>query len=169
MSKNLFCVTTLTPDKDFHLILDENDIALASGFGSVTDLTKRLPSEYQNKPLVVKSRHPYKKLVKAYYAGDKKALSKMPYRTYGTIFQKQLWQTLAKVPYGKTLSYQELAIKAGMPKAIRAVGTACGANRLILLIPCHRILKSNGQIGNYLYGNDLKVSLLQHEASLKNS
>jgi len=167
MNPPLTLITSQTPDGDFRLILDEKDVALAAGFSDKTDLIKRLPAEYKNRKIKERSKHPYQKLIQAYYTGDKKALSKLPYRLHGTVFQKQLWQALAKVPYGKTLSYKELAEKAGVPKAVRATGGACGANRLILLIPCHRILKSDGRLGSYLYGSKIKKSLLDTEARHK--
>ena len=77
-----------------------------------------------------------------------------------------IWDVISAVPYGKTISYKTLAKASGNPAAIRAAGTVCGLNRLILLIPCHRVLKSDGSIGSYLYGPKIKESLLRHEGAL---
>ena len=67
----------------------------------------------------------------------------------GTEFQKKVWQAISEIPRGKTLSYKELAIKIGKPKAIRAVGNAVGANPFPITIPCHRVVKSDGSLGGY--------------------
>ena len=155
--------TNHTPDGEFHIIFDSDGIARASGFGNIQDLKERLPEELRSASLVSVDSHPYQKLVQAYYDGDKNALDAIPLDQTGSDFQKKVWQAISEVPYGKTISYKELAEKSGNPVAVRAVGAICGLNRLILLIPCHRILKSDGGIGNYLYGYEIKKSLLQHE------
>lgn len=67
----------------------------------------------------------------------------------GTEFQKKVWQAISEIPRGKTLSYKELAIKIGKPKAVRAVGNAVGANPVPITIPCHRVVKSDGSLGGY--------------------
>jgi AraC family transcriptional regulator of adaptative response/methylated-DNA-[protein]-cysteine methyltransferase len=81
----------------------------------------------------------------------------------GTPFQKKVWQTLAKVPWGKTLSYSELARKAGNPLAIRAVASACARNPIAFVVPCHRILRKGGGLGGYYWGLEMKQSLLERE------
>lgn len=80
----------------------------------------------------------------------------------GSPFQQKVWQEIAKIPYGKTKTYKELAQALGMPKAYRAVANACGANPLPLLIPCHRVVGSQG-LGGFSAGVELKQSLLQSE------
>ncbi len=81
----------------------------------------------------------------------------------GTPFQEKVWQTLSRVPYGSVVSYSELAFQAGYPKAARAVGTAMASNRLPILVPCHRVVSANGQLGGYGGGVDLKKKLLELE------
>ncbi len=81
----------------------------------------------------------------------------------GTPFQHSVWKALEKIPRGKTCSYQDIAHAIDRPKAVRAVGTAIGYNPISLLIPCHRVLFSNGNIGNYRWGSPLKKKLLDHE------
>lgn len=165
MSK-LSYTTNNTPDGEFHIILDENDIARASGFGDIAELRKRLSEELQTVTLEPTHDHRYEQLVQAYYDGDKNALDAIERDQTGSDFQKQVWQTIGNIPYGKTVSYKMLAEQSGNPAAIRAAGTICGLNRLILLIPCHRVLKSDGSIGNYLYGTEIKSSLLRREKAI---
>jgi len=81
----------------------------------------------------------------------------------GTEFQKQVWKALLKIPVGKTASYKDIAIKIRRPLAVRAVANACGANKIPVIIPCHRVISSNGDIGGYSGGLDIKKKLLQHE------
>lgn len=81
----------------------------------------------------------------------------------GTPFQKKVWRAIQKIPYGETRSYLWIAKKIGKPKAMRAVGQACGANPLPLLIPCHRVVASHQKIGGFTGGLLLKRRLLQLE------
>lgn len=84
---------------------------------------------------------------------------------YATPLTQRVWQALAAIPYGKTISYGELAECIGVPRAVRAVGTACGKNPIALMIPCHRVLGSNGTLNGYRWGTSIKKALLAHEAS----
>lgn len=81
----------------------------------------------------------------------------------GTIFQKAIYNALKDIPYGETLSYKQLAECAGYPKAARAVGQVMANNRLLLVIPCHRVIASNGKLGGFTGGLDLKQFLLNYE------
>lgn len=83
----------------------------------------------------------------------------------GTPFQQKVWKALLEIPYGQTCSYQEIAKKINHPKAVRAVGTAIGKNPIPILIPCHRVIKKDGQLGNYTGGNHIKKLLLEVEKS----
>lgn len=87
----------------------------------------------------------------------------LPCEMRGTEFQKSVWRILMEIPYGETLTYKDVAKLIGRPKAVRAVAAACGANPLALIIPCHRVVASNGTPGGYTGGLDKKLSLLQHE------
>ena len=89
--------------------------------------------------------------------------SDMPLAVYGTDFQVNVWRELLKIPRGATIQYQEIAQNIGRPKAYRAVGTAVGANPISFLIPCHRVLPSQGGVGQYLWGSAKKASLLNSE------
>lgn len=81
----------------------------------------------------------------------------------GTDFQKQVWQELQKIPFGKTQSYSEIAQLVGRKNAQRAVGSACNKNPIMIIIPCHRIISKNGNIGGFAYGNFIKQKLLELE------
>lgn len=159
-------ISTQTPDGDFHIIIDETGTARASGFGNLHDLKRRLPEELQTVVFEPVNNHPYEQLVADYYNGDKTALNSIPRDQNGSDFQKRVWKAIGEIAHGETVSYKELANASGNPAAIRAAGTICGLNRLILLIPCHRVLKSDGSIGSYLYGPAIKESLLRHEGAI---
>jgi O-6-methylguanine DNA methyltransferase len=81
----------------------------------------------------------------------------------GTSFQKRVWSALAKIPYGQTRSYKEIAQAIGHPKAFRAVGNANGQNSIPLIIPCHRVIESNGRLGGFGHGVKVKKQLLDLE------
>jgi len=82
----------------------------------------------------------------------------------GTDFQIAVWKELLRIPKGKTSTYAAIAKKIGKPKAVRAVGTACGKNPIAYLVPCHRVLASNGSLGGYRWGLKRKSKLLKQEA-----
>lgn len=88
----------------------------------------------------------------------------LPLHIRGTAFQQRVWQALQEIPAGKTLSYTELAAKIGQPKAARAVASACANNAIAVLIPCHRIVRSDGALSGYRWGVDRKRQLLEREA-----
>lgn len=82
----------------------------------------------------------------------------------GTAFQQRVWQALMKIPIGKTLSYAQLAEKLGMPKAARAVASACAKNKCAVVVPCHRIIRGDGSLGGYRWGLPLKEKILAGES-----
>lgn len=106
--------------------------------------------------------------LKEYFNGMRYEFS-IPIIYSGTIFQQRVWQELQKIPYGNTISYKELAMKTGNPKAVRAVAQACGANPIPIIIPCHRVICTNGKIGGYSAGLDIKRLLLELEYNNTNN
>ena len=88
----------------------------------------------------------------------------IPLDVQGTAFQEAVWQELRKIPEGETRSYADIAAAIGKPKAVRAVGSANGANHVAVLIPCHRVVRSDGTMGGYAYGLEIKERLLEKEA-----
>lgn len=105
------------------------------------------------------------KAIVAYLNGFKNALDNVPLDPTGTPFQMAVWQATQKIPFGETRSYGDIAKAIGKPKAAQAVGQALGANPVPLLVPCHRVLASDGSLGGWSGGGDLKATLLAHEAS----
>ncbi len=87
----------------------------------------------------------------------------LPLDVQGTVFQEAVWRELQRIPAGETLSYTELATRAGNAGAVRATGSACGANPVAVLIPCHRALRQDGSLGGYAYGLERKKDLLRRE------
>ena len=91
--------------------------------------------------------------------------SDIPLDVKGTAFQERIWDELRKIPAGETRTYAQLAAAAGNPKATRAAGSANGANSVAVLIPCHRVVRSDGSVGGYAYGSEIKAELLKRERS----
>ena len=91
----------------------------------------------------------------------------IPLDVQGTAFQQRVWAELRRIPPGETRSYAEVAAAAGKPKAVRAAGSANGANNVAVLIPCHRVVRSDGSLGGYAYGSDIKRELLARERGAK--
>jgi AraC family transcriptional regulator, regulatory protein of adaptative response / methylated-DNA-[protein]-cysteine methyltransferase len=87
----------------------------------------------------------------------------LPLDIQGTAFQERVWQALREIPPGKTASYAEIANRIGSPKSVRAVAQACGANQLAVAIPCHRVIRRDGDLSGYRWGVDRKRALLQRE------
>lgn len=81
-------------------------------------------------------------------------------------FRKQVLTALQNIPVGKTATYKDVAIAIGNPNAVRAVGTACGENPIAIVIPCHRIIRSNGDMGEYRWGKEIKKQLLKRESDI---
>ena len=100
--------------------------------------------------------------IQAYFSGELHTFD-LPLRPHGTVFQQQVWRELLAIPYGDTISYGELAQRLGKPAAARAVGAANGANPIPLVIPCHRVIGSDGRLTGYGGGLPIKEALLAHE------
>lgn len=146
---DLVVASLKTPVGEFYMIINGKTV-IKSGFGETP--------KYK-----VAGNHRYTGLVSQYFAGDKKALDKIPHRQSASPFIAKTWHAISAIPFGKTLTYAELARKAGNQKAVRATGTACGKNNIPLIVPCHRVVKSDGTIGEYAYGTKIKQFLLEHE------
>lgn len=91
----------------------------------------------------------------------------IPLDVKGTAFQEAVWQELRRIPVGETRTYAQLAAAIGRPKAVRAAGSANGANNVAVLIPCHRVIATGGGLGGYAYGLDIKRALLDRERDKK--
>jgi len=117
---------------------------------------------------IVAGRHPHLDRLRAeldeYFAGARRAFD-VPLVAPGSAFQRRTWAELRRLAAGTTISYTELAARVGRPHAQRAVGTANGANRISVVIPCHRVVRKSGETGNYGGGRWRKAWLLAHEAA----
>jgi methylated-DNA-[protein]-cysteine S-methyltransferase len=101
----------------------------------------------------------------AYFRGDARALESVPWIASGTPFQLKVWETLCTIPAGETLSYAGLAERIGRPTAVRAVGLANGANPVAVVVPCHRVIGTNGSLTGYGGGLPRKRWLLELEGA----
>ena len=100
-----------------------------------------------------------------YFDGQRQTFDLPLYPTWGTPFQRAVWQALLRIPYGQTGTYGNIAHNIGNPKAVRAVGAAIGHNPHTIVVPCHRVLGANGSLTGFAGGLDRKTFLLAHEAA----
>ncbi|MFC4015674.1 methylated-DNA--[protein]-cysteine S-methyltransferase [Nonomuraea purpurea] len=151
-------------------LLSRAGVLVAGGFtADPKEMFVRLTPALQAEGLeVVDPAGPAVEAVRAYLAGDLDALDAIPVEQPGTPTRKQLHKALREVGAGTTVSYGELAERAGLPKtAARAAGSACAQNLIAPFVPCHRVLPRGGGFGGYYYGVPVKEWLLAHEAGHK--
>ena len=110
--------------------------------------------------------HGFTSRLRAFFKGDLAAIDDLPCDGEGTPFQRAVWSALRKIPCGSTVSYGELARRLGKPGASRAVGLANGQNPIPIVVPCHRVIGSDGSLTGYGGGLDRKRWLLHHEGAL---
>ena len=147
-----------TPVGIFSMILDHQDV-IRAGFVTIEEYEIEL-----KKPIEKIKDHPYSTQVKNWLTGNSKTFDTIPYKIGGTEFQKKLWTWLKyNTQPGETYPYNKVAAAIGHPGASRAVGTACKQNPLVLIIPCPRIIKANGKLGKYRYGQEVKQFILNNE------
>jgi methylated-DNA-[protein]-cysteine S-methyltransferase len=118
------------------------------------------PTEFMT-PTLPHLKEAYKQLSE-YFQGKRAAFS-LPLKPEGTDFQKDVWTRLSEIPYGKTVSYKDLALSVGRPNASRAVGMANNKNPLPIVIPCHRVIGTSGELTGYASGLEVKEKLLKIE------
>lgn len=115
----------------------------------------------------VATQHPFldqaSEELESYFKGQCKTFSTPRAAVWGTDFQRKVWDSLLSIPFGQTTSYLEIAKYLNHPTAVRAIGGAIGRNPWSIMVPCHRVLGSNGRLTGYAGGVDRKESLLQHE------
>lgn len=145
-----------TPLGFTEILGDENGISKIHVFNAEQIISKKIPTELQNAISQLNE----------YFEGNRTNFD-FKLNPKGTAFQQKVWQELFKIPYGRTISYQELSIKLGDVKAIRAVANANGKNPLWIVIPCHRVIGSDGSLTGYAGGLWRKKWLLDHENPVK--
>ncbi|MDO4870971.1 MAG: MGMT family protein [Candidatus Saccharibacteria bacterium] len=148
-----YLLSVKQPFGEFFLIVDHTNQVILTSF--IEPKAKLIKLE----------EHPYINLVQQYFTGDVTALDKINIKIQGSHFQQTVLSAMRQIKFGQTISYGVLAHQANFPKASRAVGSVCRNNKLPLIIPCHRVIKSDGRIGQYAFGTDLKQQLLDFERS----
>jgi methylated-DNA-[protein]-cysteine S-methyltransferase len=151
--------TLATPVGELSL-LARDDVLIAAGFASVATMAGRLDDE---RLTVRRDLGRLSAAVSAYFDGDLRALDDLPVAQPGGDFHQAAWKVMREVAAGETITYAELAARAGNPKAIRAAGSACARNLIAPIVPCHRVLRTGGALGGYYYGLPTKQWLLTHE------
>jgi methylated-DNA-[protein]-cysteine S-methyltransferase len=141
-------------------LLADDQILISANLSSIAAF--KVGSDVKN----VKTIPVISDLILDYFDGDLTALNGIKVRQAGASFSQSAWKAMRKVAPGKTWTYSDLAEKAGSPAAVRAAGTACANNAIMLVVPCHRIVKTGGALGNYAYGVEKKRWLLSHEGFL---
>jgi AraC family transcriptional regulator, regulatory protein of adaptative response / methylated-DNA-[protein]-cysteine methyltransferase len=127
-------------------------------------LAENLRNEFKNAEITENNANlkDYVEAITANLQGTNKTLN-LPLDLQATAFQMRVWELLRKIPYGETMSYQDIAGKLGNKNAVRAVATACASNRVALVIPCHRVVRSNGELSGYRWGVERKKEILEKE------
>ena len=162
----LISTATKTPIGTLHLISDEH-VLLGATFGGIDSAIANLDFVDATRKIITSKSIPIvSDLLASYFDGDIEAINAIVVRQPGPTFSQAAWKAMRKVKPGKTLSYSDLAARAGSPAAVRAAGSACAKNAVVVVVPCHRIVKTGGALGNYAYGLDAKEWLLRHEGAL---
>ncbi len=156
MEQNLYTTFLESPVGWLKITADEESLLSIEFKDSKENSKNKLPE------ILVKT----KKQLQEYFRGKRKTFQ-LKIRPEGTEFQKKIWELVQNVPFGKTVSYLKIAMQSGSEKNTRAVGLANGKNPIPIVIPCHRIIGSNGKLTGYAGGIEKKQWLLKHE--LENS
>ena len=164
---------TETPLGDLSIVADhQGSLRAVTWTNFEDDLFAWLDSRYGKNTVKLEpavNPHGLTSALKAYFGGRLTAIDGLPATARGTEFQRAVWQVMREIPCGSTISYGELARRIGRPKAVRAVGLACGANPIGIVIPCHRVVGANGALTGFGGGLDRKRWLLGHEGWIKAS
>ena len=159
----LLITSTTTPVGTLNLIADGEHL-LGANLGSIRALKEGLDSMYRASDFKEAKKIPViSDLIDDYFEGDLSAINAIKVNQPGGTFSQAAWKAMRRICAGKVLSYAELAKNSGSPKAVRAAGSACAKNAIVLVVPCHRIVKTGGALGNYAYGVNKKEWLLRHE------
>ncbi|HVY81313.1 MAG TPA: methylated-DNA--[protein]-cysteine S-methyltransferase [Steroidobacteraceae bacterium] len=150
------------------LLLASDDVGRLRGvdlFGDEARMTKWLRRQYGVRLVLERGSAPppIREALDEYFAGRLDALDRIPCQADGTPFQQAVWTALRAIPAGQTISYGALAERLGNPQAVRAVGLANGSNPIPIVIPCHRVIGSDGSLTGYGGGLERKRWLLAHE------
>ncbi|MFT4087977.1 MAG: methylated-DNA--[protein]-cysteine S-methyltransferase [Gordonia sp. (in: high G+C Gram-positive bacteria)] len=164
--EQLYWESVETPDGRFTALFDDDGTVYASGW--IDDrfyLQNLIHPDLRPAELVERDQSPVIEAVRAYYAGDLDAPSRVSVRQRSGPFLQAAWDALRTVPAGPPVSYTELAGLAGNPAAIRGAAACCARNAAALFVPCHRVVRSNGALGGFRYGLEVKESLIERESA----
>lgn len=162
----LFLTSHKTPIGTLNLIAQE-DVLLAANLSTISAAKASLDEDDVLRGFKeVRTIPVISDLINDYFDGDLSALNAIKVRQPGAAFSQAAWKAMRRIKAGKTMSYADLADRAGSPAAVRAAGSACAKNAIVLIVPCHRIVKTGGALGNYAYGLNKKEWLLRFEAAL---
>jgi methylated-DNA-[protein]-cysteine S-methyltransferase len=153
--------TTLETPVGRLALLVHDGALVAAGFTPVEDQFGRLRTTASLR--VVDDLGPFSLALQAYFDGDVRAPDTLPVSQPGGSFRQAAWKAMRDVPPGETITYAELANRAGSPNAVRAAGSACALNLVAPIVPCLRIVRTGGGLGGYYYGLTTKEWLLAHE------
>ncbi|MDR2295093.1 MAG: methylated-DNA--[protein]-cysteine S-methyltransferase [Microbacterium sp.] len=154
-----------TADGPFGILTDEDGAVIASGWtDDPTSLVDRLRP--QDRPGDIRSGETAAgDAVRAFYDGDIEPIMSVAVRQRGTEMQRAGWEALRRITPGSPLSYAEFAAALGSPTAVRAAASVCARNAVALFVPCHRVLRTDGTLGGFAWGTEVKRSLLAREAA----
>jgi methylated-DNA-[protein]-cysteine S-methyltransferase len=148
-------------------LVSSDDIVLGLNLSGIDSILASLDPEQQNLKLSKEVRPSRAtQALTDYFDGDLRALNSIKVHQRGGDFSQAAWSGMRKITAGKTESYAQLAKRAGSPAAVRAAGSACAKNKIVIIVACHRIINSNGTIGAYGPGAEKKLWLLRHEGAL---
>lgn len=148
-------------------LVTHNDVVLGLNLSGIDRIIASLDSDLQRLKIAKEARPSLAtQALHDYFDGDLKALNSIKVRQRGGDFSQAAWSGMRKIKAGKTESYAQLAQRAGSPAAVRAAGSACAKNKIVIIVACHRIINSNGSIGAYGPGAEKKLWLLRHEGAL---
>lgn len=162
----LDAATVATPTGPLSVLVDDGGVR-AMGFTADPDVLRARLTRGGAQPEPMRIRTdlgPATDAVAAYLDGDLAAFDALPVSQHGGPFLQEAWVTLREVPAGQTVTYTELAARAGRPEAVRAAASACARNVIAPIIPCHRVLRLDGSLGGYYWGLPVKRWLIAHEA-----
>jgi len=160
MTDRVLVATVPSPVGDLALLVHD-DALVAAGFGTPEEQHARLRTP---PPLRrVNDLGPFSAALAAYFDGELTAMNDLPVHQHGGPFRQAAWKVMREIEPGTTITYADLAARAGSPLAARAAGSACAINLIAPIVPCHRVLRGGGALGGYAYGLSRKQWLLAHE------
>lgn len=154
-----------TPDGPFTILADESGAVLASGWTAEREAVLARLHPAQRPADIADGRTDAATAALAFYDGDIQAIDDVPVTQHGTTLQLAGWAALRRISPGAPLTYTAFAAAFGSPRAVRAAASVCARNAPALFVPCHRVLRSDGTLGGFAWGLDVKRSLLDREAA----